>query len=221
MIGNDMIKSEQTMKMIRAMARTKDCEVEDPLTQANKDFPHFCMSSLTRWSSLATVVMFLVCVSCRQAVLLQLGRKMVPFMASMCISQSTADITRLYDNDAQRYDSLDGSEIARKLGLDELRDDLAAKATGKVLEVGAGTGLQLSHYRWSQMRSLTAVDISNGMLAVLKEKVAQLPDDVATKIDVQVGNVEQLSSVKDDEVRSVCSVWIDSAVLQNCCFVCI
>jgi ubiquinone/menaquinone biosynthesis C-methylase UbiE len=136
--------------------------------------------------------------------LLQSGCEMMRYtMATVCIAQNT-DIARLYDNAAQRYDILDGSEIAIKLGLDGLRDDLAVKATGKVLEVGAGTGLQLSHYNWQQMRSLTAVNISKGMLYMSKEKAAKLPAEVTSKIDIQVGNVEQLSSLKDDEVLHKC-----------------
>lgn len=46
----------------------------------------------------------------------------------------------------------------------ELRSQLLARATGRVLEVGVGTGLNLRHYRRDLVSGIDAVDLSPGML---------------------------------------------------------
>lgn len=47
----------------------------------------------------------------------------------------------------------------------ELRSQLLAGATGRVLEVGVGTGLNLRHYRRDLVSAIEAVDLSPGMLS--------------------------------------------------------
>ena len=77
----------------------------------------------------------------------------------------TAAISRAYDGYAASYDDLDGGAFAADtLGLDATRRALLAKARGDVLELGVGTGLNLPGYDATRVASLTAVDISQGML---------------------------------------------------------
>ena len=69
-----------------------------------------------------------------------------------------------YDTYAASYDNLDGGAAATALGLDAARQSLVSAAAGHVLEIGVGTGLNIPYYNWSNIQSLTLVDISPGML---------------------------------------------------------
>lgn len=51
------------------------------------------------------------------------------------------------------------------LAAQDLRSQLLARATGRVLEVGVGTGLNLQHYRRAVVSGIDAVDLSPGMLS--------------------------------------------------------
>ena len=99
---------------------------------------------------------------------------------------SSEDISRAYDGYAATYDDLDGGAFAADtLGLDATRRDLLARASGDVLELGVGTGLNLPGYDTAKLASLTAVDISGGMLALARQRAETLnlrvvPDDAST-----------------------------------------
>jgi len=56
------------------------------------------------------------------------------------------------------------------LGIDQARADLFKQAKGKVLEIGAGTGLNLDKYDFSKIESLTLLDISQGMLSMAEQR---------------------------------------------------
>ena len=98
---------------------------------------------------------------------------------------SSEDISRAYDGYAATYDDLDGGAFAADtLGLDATRRDLLARASGDVLELGVGTGLNLPGYDTAKLASLTAVDISGGMLALARQRAETLnlrviPDDAS------------------------------------------
>eukprot|EP00977_Amphora_coffeiformis_P021129 scaffold8832_cov139-Amphora_coffeaeformis.AAC.4 len=79
-----------------------------------------------------------------------------------------------YDTYAASYDTLDGGAAASALGLDDARAALLQQASGDVLEIGVGTGLNLGFYDWSSIKSLTCVDISEGMLKECQNKYQAL-----------------------------------------------
>lgn len=101
-----------------------------------------------------------------------------PF-ASMAKSE---DIAEAYDRYAASYDDLDGGAFAADtLGLDAMRKSVLAKASGEVLELGVGTGLNLPGYDMSRVASLTAVDISGGMLTLARDRAGELGLKVLTE----------------------------------------
>ena len=75
---------------------------------------------------------------------------------------------------AESYDALDGSIVADALGFPELRKQLLAQARGRVLELAVGTGLNLSFYDSSAVQSLSAIDISSGMLRQVRNSPTPL-----------------------------------------------
>lgn len=75
-----------------------------------------------------------------------------------------------YDGYAPTYDSLDDGQIARSLGMDDQRRVLLSQARGMTLEVGVGTGINLQYYDPARLESLTAIDLSPGMLDQARQK---------------------------------------------------
>jgi SAM-dependent methyltransferase len=65
-----------------------------------------------------------------------------------------------------------GFKGAEDAGLREMRRELLAQARGRVLELGAGTGLNLEHYPQG-IESLTLVEPDPHMTRQLREKLAQ------------------------------------------------
>lgn len=61
--------------------------------------------------------------------------------------------------------------IMDRMVKDKWRKDLLSQVSGKVLEVGIGTGANIPHYP-SHIDSLTGVDFSSGMLQHARERVA-------------------------------------------------
>ncbi|KAK9917178.1 hypothetical protein WJX75_001587 [Coccomyxa subellipsoidea] len=77
---------------------------------------------------------------------------------------------------AGSYDVLDSGSAADVLGFPELRRELIAQAHGCVLELAVGTGLNLPLYNPSRLTSLTALDISTGMLQQAQKRAKGLGD---------------------------------------------
>lgn len=77
-----------------------------------------------------------------------------------------------YNSAAATYDQLDGGVAADLLGISAARREIiSTNAKGDTLEVGVGTGLNLPYYDATRVKSLTAIDISQGMLHQAQEKV--------------------------------------------------
>jgi len=92
--------------------------------------------------------------------------------------------SRDYDIYSKTYDNLDGGSAASALGIDEARTKLLQLAKGNVLEIGVGTGLNLSSYKLGRIASLTLVDISEGMLSQAKARVQQLELDKSIPVKI-------------------------------------
>jgi ubiquinone/menaquinone biosynthesis C-methylase UbiE len=92
-----------------------------------------------------------------------------------------SEASQAYDRYATTYDALDGGKASDMFGMDQARSTLLAKARGSVLEIGCGTGLNLSKYDFSKVSSLTLLDVSVGMLQQAQQRVSlmeqQFPND--------------------------------------------
>jgi len=69
-----------------------------------------------------------------------------------------------------------------------LRRNLVEGAHGRVLDVGAGTGANLPHYRCDQVTELVLLDVDSGMLDRARQKAAGL----AMKVAFRIGSAEAL-----------------------------
>jgi ubiquinone/menaquinone biosynthesis C-methylase UbiE len=114
------------------------------------------------------------------------------FFATVVLS--IASLEKQYDKYAINYDQLDNSQITGMLGLSDLRDSVSKYVRGNVLEVAVGTGIQLSHYKWSSMLSYQGVDLSTGMLSKAREKLVklQMSKSVIIPAELKVMNAEHL-----------------------------
>jgi len=88
--------------------------------------------------------------------------------------RGTTEVREAYDGYASTYDDLDGGAAAKALGLDEMRAIALRSASGDVLELAVGTGLNLPAYDLSNVETFTAIDLSPGMLAQAKSRAAEL-----------------------------------------------
>ena len=89
---------------------------------------------------------------------------------------AASGLADLYDAEAATYDTAySGSLVSRAIAFDKLRDSVVSKASGQVLELGVGTGLNLPFYKESMVNSLIGIDISTGMLEQARRRVATLP----------------------------------------------
>lgn len=91
---------------------------------------------------------------------------------------------RRYDRVAWRYDFLESP--MEKMFFSKLRMGILAGVRGKVLDVGIGTGKNLSYYPAGV--ELTGIDISPKML----EKARSRGDRLGIKVDLRVMDVENL-----------------------------
>ncbi len=96
----------------------------------------------------------------------------------------TAKVLRASEKMAPSYDK----QIAffEKIQFGGGREWLGARAQGRVLEVGIGTGLNLRHYPADA--TVTGIELSPAMLAIAKQRAADLGRDV----DLHTGDAEHL-----------------------------
>jgi ubiquinone/menaquinone biosynthesis C-methylase UbiE len=96
----------------------------------------------------------------------------------------------LYDRWAASYDRW-LSHYDRWMGLTEGRRRLLSRASGRTLEVGVGTGVNLQHYP-AEVR-LTAIDLSPAMLEIAHRRA----DALGLAVDLQVGDAQALDLPKE------------------------
>jgi ubiquinone/menaquinone biosynthesis C-methylase UbiE len=100
------------------------------------------------------------------------------------VSDELDRVAAVYDRLAPRYDR--SARLVERWWIDKRRARLCAQATGNVLEIALGTGLNLPHYPpgvW-----LTGIDLSAGMLAQARERA----DALGIHADLRLGNAEAL-----------------------------
>lgn len=68
---------------------------------------------------------------------------------------SSQPIYNEYNRFASTYDGLNGGTVASNFGIQSLREEAGHFATGNVLDVAVGTGLQNSFYDWTKIMSYT------------------------------------------------------------------
>jgi methyltransferase OMS1 len=154
----------------------------------------------------------------RRTILTAILGSLTPFLASSPKSSSAKasissdDLRKIYDEGASTYESLySDSIVSRTLDFPTLRANLVSKASGDVLELGIGTGLNLPYYsnlseNSSPVTSYTALDLSPKMMELAQEKFANGVPNVApsldtlykhNKVDFRIGDVNILSSLFD------------------------
>ena len=99
-------------------------------------------------------------------------------------SDRTTKVLRTWEKSASSYDR----QIAffEKIQFAGGREWLGARARGRVLEVAIGTGLNLPHYPADA--TVTGVELSPAMLAIAKQRAADLGRDV----DLHTGDAQAL-----------------------------
>lgn len=88
--------------------------------------------------------------------------------------EEQAKVTRRYERVARFYDLYNGP--MEWFGLARKRRRLLARAAGKVLEIGVGTGRNIEHY--SDSAEVTGIDVSEEMLRRARRRAAGLGRDV-------------------------------------------
>lgn len=114
-----------------------------------------------------------------------------------------------YDSYASSYNQLDGGDAAEVLGLNKMRADVGREAKGDVLEVAVGTGLQLDYLNPSQIKTMTGIDYSAGMLSEAKRRVESIGGFPNVKLQqMDAGAMDGLADDSFDTVQSTFSFCV-------------
>lgn len=113
-------------------------------------------------------------------------------------NKDTAKVLRTWQKSAPTYDTKIAAAERGLLGGG--REWLGARVQGRVLEVAVGTGRDLPHY--PQGVTLTGIDLSPAMLAIARQRAADLGVDV----DLHTGNAEHLPFADASFDTVVCAI---------------
>ena len=108
---------------------------------------------------------------------------------------------RLYDAHATEYDR--GIAAIERLLFGDHRGWATARATGTVLELAVGTGLNLPHYG-SAATGIVGVDQSSGMLEVARRRVRDT--GLGDRVELRLGDVRRLD-MADRSVDTVLATY--------------
>lgn len=114
------------------------------------------------------------------------------------IQRQNQKVKRSWAKQASRYDRFIGFFEQRILGRSH-RPWACAKASGQTLEVAVGTGLNLEHY--PKEVALTGLDLSPEMLAIARERSAEL----GRAIDLREGDAHDLQFEEESFDTVVCT----------------
>jgi ubiquinone/menaquinone biosynthesis C-methylase UbiE len=98
---------------------------------------------------------------------------------------------------------MSGDDFAR------YRREILADATGSVLEIGFGTGLNLAYYPNDKVQKITTIDVNPGMNKIAQNRIATSP----ISVDYQVLNGEKLP-MADATFDTVVSTWTLCSIQQ-------
>ena len=79
------------------------------------------------------------------------------------------DVSHRYNDTAKHFDS-EVDQTEKLMGIGWLRQSLAKRASGNVLEVSVGTGRNTQYYDLKKCKSITMVDQSAEMVEIAKKK---------------------------------------------------
>lgn len=114
------------------------------------------------------------------------------------MSNTTASVARVYDRVARFYDLMEAP--MDWMGGTERRRRVLSRATGDVLEIGVGTGINFEHYP-ADVR-LHGIDISEQMLRRARDRAAR----VGQSVTLETADVEALpyADASFDTVTATC-----------------
>ncbi|AII11161.1 class I SAM-dependent methyltransferase [Rhodococcus opacus] len=111
-----------------------------------------------------------------------------------------AKVEKVFDAMSRRYDAQMG--FFERFVLGRARRWAVAQASGRVLEIAVGTGLNLPLYG-PQVEKVVGVDLSEGMLGVARRRIAR---ERLERVEVRRGDVQELD-VPDASVDTVVSTF--------------
>lgn len=115
----------------------------------------------------------------------------------MDAGRQTERVRKHYERNAGRYDR--SIVLSERLLVGDGRGWACAQAAGDVLEIAAGTGRNFPFYPPGV--SLTALDVSSGMLELARARAA----DVGREVDLRLGDAQSLDFASETFDTVVCT----------------